>query len=730
MPSDFDLTIIADPSNLTAEFRLHGVDGSQLASHQADFKTISVSRRQGLFDLRNYVRNFVAEGKEAASVAEIGVCIAEQILGKEIFLKLWESDAQRTLRIQLPGATEEENHLAAALARVPWEIARPSRDKETLGDRHLLVRVVHHMTAPATQPLKLGKDECLRVLFVFAEARGSRPLAARRERRELLHLFEREIYPQRRVVADFLTHGVTRERLEAQIRDNSGYHVVHWSGHGHLNLLELAKAGGGSDHLSGQQLLDLFGGFVPRLFFLSACHSGDILRVKDWNDFLAVAQGKEPITKQIPAPDTKDVPVAEQPGYTGTAHALLQGGVPSVVAMRYAVGDEYARELGVEFYRALLAHKQPKTVAAALTMARQSLLDPKKHNAARFVVCDHATPVLYGEDHPGLSLQAGRSPGLDTRNRRLHQITELTTAGHEHFVGRTWELAGLGADFIGSSMSAAVKPVAVVTGLGGMGKTALTAEALALWESRFEWVLLYQAKPNALGFDTTLRDIHTKLYAELGRYHDHVKNRRADAIHRTADEEFTGPERLKRLTDNLIRTLSDEAILLVLDNFETNLKPQAEPGSAGAEPLWACQDPAWDHCLKQLAEKLGGTSSRVLITCRRPLAALRGTACHRVQLGPLPVGEAALYLRENEKLSQMFFSSDASERALAMRLLSASRFHPLLMDRLARLATGGPALRPQLMQALDTLEKTRHFAQLPALFATEQGRRRRRNWPI
>jgi len=25
-----------------------------------------------------------------------------------------------------------------------------------------------------------------------------------------------------------------------------------------------------------------------------------------------------------------------------------------------------------------------------------------------------------------------------------------------------------------------------------MGKTALTAEALALWESRFEWVLLYQ----------------------------------------------------------------------------------------------------------------------------------------------------------------------------------------------------------------------------------------------
>ena len=268
-------------------------------------------------------------------------------------------------------------------------------------------------TAPATQPLALGQDECLRVLFVFAEARGSRPLAARLERRELRRLFEKEIYPQRRIVAHFLTHGVTRERLQAQIQENGGYHIVHWSGHGHLNLLELAKPGGAKDHLSGEDLLDLFtkaGGFIPRLFFFSACHSGDILRVKDWNDFLAVAQGKEPGTKDTPASETKDIALDAEPGYTGTAHALLQGGVPSVVAMRYAVGDDYARELGVEFYRALLAHAQPKTAAAALTMARQSLLDPKKHDPARYAVCDHATPVLYGAEQPGLTLAAGPQP--------------------------------------------------------------------------------------------------------------------------------------------------------------------------------------------------------------------------------------------------------------------------------------------------------------------------------
>ncbi len=715
MPSHFDLIITADNPAHTAEFTLRDATGVQIAYRHADFKTISVSHQQGLFDLRNYLRLLVAEGKERAAVAEIGVCIAEEVLGEEIFEKLWESTSQRTLRIQLPGAGDTENHLAAALARVPWEIATPKAGDESLAERNLLVRVVHDMKASASTPIALGPDEPLRVLFVFAEARGSKPLGARRERRELLRLFEKEIYPQRRVVAHFLTHGVTRERLGAQLQENGGYHVVHWSGHGHMNSLDLSKPGGAADHLSGQELLDLFddaGGFLPRLFFLSACHSGEILRVKDWNDFLAVAQGKEPGTKQA---DTRELDLKEQPGYTGTAHALLQGGVPSVVAMRYAVGDDYARETAVEFYRALLAHAQPKNVAAALTLARRAMLDAKNHELARFDVCDHATPVLYGEEQPGLTLAKGRSPDLNPRNPRLHQIAELTTGQHEHFVGRTWQLAELGANFIGAKAGAEVKPVAVITGLGGMGKTALVAEALALWETRFEWVLLYQAKPNRLEFDATLRDIHMKLMSRLKVYHDHVRAYPADAVYRDATSDFTGPERLTELTGNLLRALKDEPILLVLDNFESNLKP-ADPTA----PRASCQDPAWDECLARMAAELAGAPSRVLITCRRPIAALGNGAAHSLILGPLPPAEAALYMREHPALSRMVFGGQGQERPLAMRLLNASRFHPLLMDRLAKLAADA-ALRDQLLAALEALEKTKDFAQLPALFASKEG---------
>jgi hypothetical protein len=752
MTARFDLLVTADYPSRTAEFRLLDGAGNQLAYQSTDFKTIPAGRLQGLFDLRDYLRLYVDEAGQRAALGEIGVCIAEEVLGADIFKHLWAARTQRTLRIQLPGAAERENPLAAALARVPWELARPQAAAESLAERNLLVRVVHERQDAASTPMDLAPDEPLRVLFVFAEARGSQPLGMRRERRALQQFFAREVYPGRRVIAHFLSHGVTRERLIAQVRGQGGYHLVHWSGHGNLNLLELAKPGGASDPISGQDLLDLFldaGGLLPRLMVLSACHSGDLLRVRDWDDFLAVAQGKEPATKEAPvaADPIRDLNLADQPGYTGTAHALLHGGVPSVVAMRYAVGDDYARELALHFYRALLADPRPKDAAAALTQARRALLAGPAEAPAWFQVCDHATPVLYGEEEPGLTLRPGRGGAPAAQGRRLHQIGELTTAAHPHFVGRTWELATLGADFIGTGPGAQTSPVAVIVGLGGMGKTALAAEALDLWEQDFTWVLTWQAKPSPLAFDAWLRDVHLKLWGELGRYHDQVQAHPAEAVHRNPEPDFTGPERQARLIHNLVRALNDEAILLVLDNFETNLKARAEPDAAGADPVWGCQDPVWDQCLEALAVGLVGGPSRVLITSRRPLAALaRGSvraadptglargavraadptgttadpAGLSVLLGPLPAAEAALYLREQPTLGGMIFGTDQAEQRLARRLLHASRFHPLLMDRLARLAAD-PALRPRLLAALTALAEAKGFERLPGLFAMQPG---------
>ena len=727
MPAHHDLIVTADSTRNLAELRLLDATGAQLAFRSVDFGAMRLSRKQAMFDLRSYLRLYVEPGHEEEEVARVGVFLAEEVLGEEIFLALWTPQNQRHLRVQLPGATAEKNPLGAALTRIPWEIARPSATRETLAERNLLIRVVHEMREPPSQPIDLGRDGSLRVLYVSAAARHSRPLSTRRERREIQRMFEREVYPNQKIVVDFLVHGVTRGQLHEQVKARSGYHVVHWSGHGHRDRLELAGVHGLPDTLSGQELLDLFfdaGGFLPRLVFLSACHSGDVEQVKDWQSFLATARGEEPGTraafKDLPE---RDIEIVEQHGYTGAAHALLQGGVPSVVAMRYAIGDEYALALALDFYRSLFVDSEPKSAAAALTLARKALLAKGRTDAARFSAADPATPVLYGAEDPGLRWANERSSSLDTRDRRLHRIAELTLADHPSFVGRGWELANLGTSFISTARNADAKTLALITGLGGMGKTALAAEAFDLWNQRFEWVLLYQAKPNALSLESTLRDLHLRLYSERGLYYRHVQVRPADAIHREAESNFTGPDRILRLARNLVRALRDEAILLVLDNFETNLKPEQEPGDP-TEPLWACQDPDWDLCLALLATELVGAPSRVLITCRRQLAALAGDAgphCLRVRLQPLPAGEAALYLREHAGLSRMVFGRDEAEKALAERLLAASRFHPLLMDRLALLATGKLELREQLMTALEAMEKNRDATRLPELFATERG---------
>lgn len=723
MSAEMTLVVHADHVRRQAQLHLLDANGIQLGWHSVDFQRLSVSEQRALFDLGNFLRHYVEPEQQATSLANVGVCIAERVLGEQIFLLLWRPESPRTLRIQLPGASEQDNHLAAALARIAWEIARPAPNQPSLAERNLHICVVHDMPPPASQALHLSAGEPLRVLFVFAHADGSRPLAARQERRVLTQLFERQIYPKKRVIAHYLSHGVTRQRLAAQIAENGGYHIVHWSGHGGRNQLELDGSDGMPEAISGQDLLALFnqaGGFLPRLFFLSACYSGDIFHVNNWDEFFSSVAGTRPDAPGEKSLDQKDIDLQQQPGYTGTAHALLQGGVPAVVAMRFAVGDEYSRELALHFYTALLAHAQAKSAGAALTMARRALLAADARTG--FSACDHATPLLYGNDQAGIFPSKGRSPACSPHRPRLHQRQELSRTSHLNFVGRQRELAKLGAQFIASQDDENVRPIALITGLGGMGKTALCAEVLSLWEERFDWVLLYQAKPQPLAFEATLHDMHLRLMGELQHYYHHIQANPADAIYRQTSADFYGENRRQRLLQNLLRAMQDEAILLVLDNFETNLQKDAD--AAGSS---ACLDPAWDACLAFLAQELVGSASRVFITCRQPMAALLAAPkadaylqplgmCLWLPLGPLRPAEAALFLRTHPILRQMVFAKQPAERQLAIRILNASRFHPLLMNELAQLAEG-QAASSQLLQVLDTLEKTASFQHLPEIFA-------------
>src|SRR5262249_17891138 len=145
----------------------------------------------------------------------------------------------RAVLVRLPDPAHD--NLAAAFARVPWEIAIAPNDSRTLLDRNVVVRAAPAGAEPGRETsIAIEPGQPGRVLLVFAEAPGSRPLAARLERERLLDLFFGDVLPGRDVEVDVLCHGVTRRRLREQVRARGGYHVVHWSGHGHVDVLELA----------------------------------------------------------------------------------------------------------------------------------------------------------------------------------------------------------------------------------------------------------------------------------------------------------------------------------------------------------------------------------------------------------------------------------------------------------------------------------------------------------
>ncbi len=433
--------------------RLHLTDehgDRQVGDNQVRLAEHSAALWQGLFDTRAFVRTYANSMRftdrpatSAELLAQIGVFLGEKILGPEIMEALHAGKHHRSLLVRQPLVPMDrpEDRLASAFARVPWEIARPAAGQEQLLERNLVVRMEALGASPSYAPPPPGPDETLRVLLVFAEAPGSRPLAMRLEREQLLGLFYDEVMPRRRVSVDVLCHGVTRKALSEKVRDAAGYHVVHWSGHGHHNLLELQGEDGKRDLLTGAALVDLFadaGGFIPQLVFLSACLSGTLVGARDWAALETILrEGEAGVRKSEPEPDKIEQLTAEQPGYTGTALALLGAGVPQVVAMRYEVGDAYARDLAGLFYRRLFVDSQPKAPASALSLARGELLD---RQAGEHDVVDHATPLLFGSAAGPLSAPPGRSSALAFRRPRPQP---LLTDSRE--LDRPAELVGRGA---------------------------------------------------------------------------------------------------------------------------------------------------------------------------------------------------------------------------------------------------------------------------------------------
>lgn len=708
----FVLDVDSLPEHRAIGLRLSDEHGRHLGASQVRLDDHPAALWEGLFDARGYLRRFAGalrvDGKSEPATAEellarLGVFLGQHVLGPAILGALAAGMGQRTLFVRLPVG----NLLAAALARVPWELAWPSKNGAPEGGpllrRNVVVRAAPAGMSPSAGPMvvPLGAEEALRVLLVYAEAPGSRPLGARLERERLLELFFGEVMPKRRVTVEVLSHGVTRERLRERVQSAGGFHVVHWSGHGRFDALELAGAspeGAARDVLSGAGLAELFGeagGFIPRFVFLSACHSGAVAgdeaseKLMEWL--------RDPGRLLEPGEGGASPAIAAGAGYSGTALELVRAGVQQVVGMRHEVSDAFARDLAARFYRGLLGQQKLHAADAALAMARSELAQaaagPSGYDPADFV-----TPLLVGAEPLRFEPAPKRSPQLD---RARPQPQPLLRGGGldppKEFVGREEELSRLATALDGQEGPVA----ALIHGPAGIGKSALAAEAIHVWHGRFDAVLAFQGKSGPLALDDVYKQLHARLSVASPAYRARCEANELAAVFIEPGSIPEGQDREELLRENLLDVMLGTRVLLVLDHFDESLS--SLPGEGG----FSAADPAWDRLLSALASRLRGSGSRALVTSRRPASALRALDANEapaaidIELGPLPPAVAALFLETSEPLRALVFGGPASAPAggspevdgheLASRVLEMSGGHPLLLKRLSDIARQGRA---------------------------------------
>ncbi|MDM8568298.1 CHAT domain-containing protein, partial [Thiotrichales bacterium HSG1] len=428
------------------------------------------------------------------------------------------------------------------------------------------------------------------------------------------------------------------------------------------------------------QLFQQAGGFVPQLVFLSACHSGDFFKSESKLDSKPDLLGFGNLVGLEVGLD----------GYTSTALALLLAGVPQVVAMRYSVGDEYARQLAVLFYQYLLAEQH--VADAALAMARSELAKD-----TTIAAIEHVTPLLFGQDR--WLLQAANKRNSEQKRYPEQRFQPLLSdakygfKARSHFVGRSQELTKLKRNWLAADKSSVV----LVQGLAGLGKTALAAEAINLWHNQFDLVLVVQSRGQTLNAEAFYQQIDLLLVRLSKAYRELCQDDEYRKIYLPQQESA----RYETMRENLLAVLNDYPILLVIDNFETNL---LEDNS--------CKDPEWTALLTAFCQQLQG-SSRVLITCRHrilnPDLPGFGNLEGLLLLGPLPDNEARLFLQSHKALNRLWHG-DLTDRNLVNKVLDISHGHPLIMQRLGDLAVD----RDGLVTALASLEEQgfKHFSRL------------------
>jgi CHAT domain len=646
--------------------------GTTLADHEVVLDAGAVEVR-AFGDVYGYARAYAAPDRraedEARLVTGLGAWAGRVLLGERVGAAIVAA-APVTVRV-----------MAGFAAGWPLELAHA-------GGVPLAARGdVSFVYAPAgtTGPAKAEIAGALRVLAVFSQPTRTSVLALRRERYELGRLIRRLATTQKRMVElTVVQYGVTRERLAEIVDTGDGWDVLHLSGHGVRGAFVLEHADGSPDLVGVADLVEMLGParWRVKLAVVSACESAAAVTARTLRLIGLTGQAEQVEADDAGSADgspTEGSAAEGDPGVggTGLATALVEALDCAVVAMRYPVDDEFAIGFGGLLYEHVLGRGQPVDVAVARAV-----------KAARGSAVSLATPGVFGARAAGLQLRvpAGTPDLSPDRTPTAYLPSEPV-----RFVGRAAAMAQASAALAPTGGRTAV----LLHGMAGAGKTSCAVELAYRHRDSFAAIGFWQATGGE--FTDALADLAVTLETQLGRYGFAMTG------HIGTVQELTG------FLPRLRQVMTEQGVLLVLDNLEPLLTP---------EGTW--RDSRWDPLIAALTGHDG--ESRVIMTSRT-VPAGTGEQTLVLPVHALSLGEAVALARELPNLRGLLHAGDGPVRAPAggaaavdrdrvRRVLHVVQGHPKLME----LADAAAADRARLDAQLAAAERAAAGLGLDAFF--------------